>query len=131
LRDQAKLPQHVPSVTLIVEDHDILRANLYDWLSAIFVGHSFLTAKSGEQALVLAVAQRPDIVLMDITLPAMDGIEATQRLKLLVPQTQIVILWMHEDRRYRLEALAAGASDFVCKRTMSEDLLPAIRQLLG
>jgi DNA-binding NarL/FixJ family response regulator len=131
VRDQAELPQRILSTVLIVEDHDMLRAKLYDWLSAVFAEYWFLLASNGEQALALVTVQEPALVLMDIALPTMDGIETTRRVKALVPHTQVIILSMHEDYCYKVEAAAAGASAYICKRTISNDLLPTIGQLLN
>ena len=77
---------------LIVEDHDALRDSLKTWLSSIFQDCILLQAKTGEEALELSRAHQPKIVLMDIMLPAMSGIETTRHIKGVVPDAQVVML---------------------------------------
>jgi DNA-binding NarL/FixJ family response regulator len=125
------LPGASQQTILIVEDHDAVRAGLYDWLSAVFAGRRIVEARNGEEALALAAAQPLEVVLIDIVLPMMTGIEATRRIKALAPQTEVLILSMHDDHCYQDEATAAGASAYVCKVNLSRDLLPALRRLLG
>ena len=116
---------------LIVEDHEGVRTRLRKWLSAIFQECRFLEAKSGEEAVALASAQRPHIVLMDIGLPQMSGSEATRRIKAIVPQAHVVMLAFHEDADYRASAIKAGASAYVPKGKMHSQLAPVIAGLLS
>jgi DNA-binding NarL/FixJ family response regulator len=116
---------------LIVEDHDAVRISLREWLRASFPGSRFLEAKSGEEAVALASSQLPDIVLMDIRLPNMNGIEATQRIKAADPQVQVVMLTIHDGPDYRADAKAAGATGYVPKRTMHTDLIPVMERMLS
>ena len=131
MNNLAESAPNASATILIVEDHDIVRANLYDWLSAIFADYCFLMVKSGEDALELTIAQQPEIVLMDIELPGINGIEATRRIKAIASGTQVVILSIHEDHHYRMEAAAAGAGAYVSKRRMSFELLTVMRRLLS
>jgi DNA-binding NarL/FixJ family response regulator len=85
-------------------------------------------ASTGTEALRLARALKPDVVLMDIAMPQMDGIEATAALHKVVPQSVVVMLSIHDDTQTRGRALAAGAVAFVEKRGATETLLSAIRQ---
>jgi len=119
-----------PSV-LIVEDHDTVRASLREWLGLAFPGWAFLEAKSGEEALDLACAQHPALVLMDIGLPKMNGIEATRRIKAALPSVSVVILTIYEDEAYRADAALAGASAYVAKRKMQSELVPVLTALLS
>ncbi len=116
---------------MIVEDHEAVRTSLRDWLSAIFPDCVFVEAKSGEEAVDLARAQSPDVVLMDIGLPGMNGIEATRRIKVVWPQTQVVILTIHEAPEYQADAAAAGASAYITKRRMHTKLIPTLTKLLS
>jgi DNA-binding NarL/FixJ family response regulator len=116
---------------LIVEDHDGMRVALHDWLSANLPGCRLLEATSGEEAIALARERAPDLVLIDINLPWMNGIEATRHIKRAVPQTQVVVLTIHEDTDYQAGAQAAGAAAYVPKRNMHVELLPTLTRLLS
>jgi DNA-binding NarL/FixJ family response regulator len=121
----------VPATILIVEDHDAVRRSLRDWLEAVFPQYGFIEAASGEEAVAIAQAKSPQAVIMDIALPRMNGIEATRRIKATVPTAQVVILTIHEDKAYRADAAAAGASAYVPKRVMQTKLLPTLAALLS
>ena len=116
---------------LIIEDHHAVRASLRAWFSATFPDCRCLEASSGEDAVALVVDQLPEIVLMDIGLPGMNGIEATRRIKTTAPQTQVVMLSIHEAPSYQADALAAGASAYVTKRKMNTELMSIVRALLA
>ena len=115
---------------LIVEDHDNVRASLFDWLSTTFLECRFLEAKSGEEAVTFVQAKPPHVVLMDISLRRMNGIDATQCIKAITPNVHVVILTIHEDHEYKANAIAAGASDYVTKWKMQRELIPILTKLL-
>jgi DNA-binding NarL/FixJ family response regulator len=117
-------------IILIVEDHNALRASLRNLLSAYFPHSIILEAKNGEEAISLAFAHHPDVVLMDISMPEINGIESTRCIKKELPMTQVVVLTIHENREYRADAAAAGASIFIPKRKMGTDLVPVLSDLL-
>src|SRR5438876_894250 len=88
-------------------------------------------ASTGSEALTLVKELKPDVVLMDIEMPGMDGIEVTAALQTAVPQSAVVILSIHTDRQTRLRTQAAGAVAFVEKRGTTDTLLSTIRQAAG
>ena len=116
---------------LIVEDHEAVRRSLRDWLEVEFPQCRVIEAASGEEAIALIRGESPRLVLMDISLPGMSGVEATRRIKAALPSTQIVMLTIHEDDAHRADATAAGASAYVPKRVMQTELIPTLTALLA
>lgn len=88
------------------------------------------TAHEGEDALAKAVALQPHIILLDLAMPGLSGLEVIPRLRTVVPQVGIIILTKHRLAGYQKAALTAGADEFVSKATMGDDLLPAIRRVI-
>ena len=84
-------------------------------------------ASDGRQAVEQAEATKPDIIVLDIAMPNLSGIEAAQRISALLPQTRIIILSMHSDESYVLRALKAGAKGYLLKDSAENDLIEAIR----
>jgi two-component system response regulator NreC len=112
---------------LLVDDHDVVRSGvrmlLENEADLVILGE----AGSGRQALELAEKLDLDVVIMDITLPDMSGIEVTQRIKQSHPKIAVVALTIHEDQQYFFEMLQVGASAYVPKRAAPNDLITAIR----
>lgn len=112
---------------LLVDDHAVVRSGLRMLLETeedlLIVGE----ASSGEQALELAGTLEPHVVIMDITLPDISGIEVTRLIKQAHPQMAVVALTIHEDQQYFFEMLQVGASAYVPKRAAPDDLITAIR----
>jgi two-component system, NarL family, response regulator DegU len=122
--------QRSQTCILVVDDHEKMRSLLKEWLEIVFPECKVIEAKTGEEAVVLARVEAPKLVIMDISLPKMNGIEATQLITKEVPAAKVVMLTMYEDEVYRAEAFSAGASDYVPKRLMQVSLLPSISRLL-
>ena len=120
----------IAPVILIVEDHPPTLKVVQELLSAAFPACRLLAAGSAEQALELCVQSSPHVVIMDIVLPGMDGIEATRRIKSLRPATSVVMHSGNDLDIYRQASAAAGASEFVTKNRTFNDMVPAISALL-
>jgi two-component system response regulator NreC len=112
---------------LLVDDHEVVRAGLRMLLGAEPDMEIVGEAGSGEGAQELARSLRPDVVLMDVAMPGLGGIEATRRIKAASPGVAVLALTMHEDEQYFFEMLNAGAAGYVPKRAAPDDLASAIR----
>jgi DNA-binding NarL/FixJ family response regulator len=115
-----------PISVLIVDDDDLMRAGLRAVLSSDDGIRVLGEAADGRAAVESARALRPDVVLMDVRMPGMDGIEATRQLLAQAPGRRVVILTTFEDDEYIFGALSAGASGFLLKRTRPEELIAGI-----
>ncbi|HEY5914094.1 MAG TPA: response regulator transcription factor [Verrucomicrobiae bacterium] len=116
----------MPIKVAIVEDDDWIRENL---ASQIREAEGFLCCgsyRSAEEALAQVASQPPDVILMDINLPKMDGIECVRQVKALVPSTLILMLTVYEDSERIFNSLLAGASGYLLKRTPRAGILEAI-----
>jgi DNA-binding NarL/FixJ family response regulator len=116
---------------LIVEDHQGVRQSLREWLELSFPHYQLLEAKSGEEAITMAQTKFPRLVIMDIGLPGISGIEAAQSIKAAVPGTRVVVLTIYDDEAHRADAAAAGVSAYVPKRKVQTELLPVLTRLLA
>jgi two-component system response regulator NreC len=112
---------------LLVDDHAVVRSGLRMLLESEADFEIVGEAGSGWEALRAVAETHPDIVLMDIGLPDISGIEAAAEIKRLRPETAVVALTIHEDEEYFFKMLAAGASGYVPKRAAPEELLTALR----
>jgi DNA-binding NarL/FixJ family response regulator len=116
---------------LLVDDSPILLSRITDFLAqyeeVVVVG----TATSGEEALAQAKVQRPQMILLDLRMPGMSGLEAIPHLRAILPEAAIIILTLYDIDVYRQAALAAGADAFIPKRALHTDLLPAIRRVVN
>lgn len=111
---------------LLVDDHPLVTegigACLETWDNITIVG----TASTGKQAVEKALQVKPDIILMDINLPDMTGLEATRQIKRQLPDARIMILSMHDNREYVVSALEGGASGYILKDVSSAEVATAI-----
>jgi len=112
---------------LLVDDHTILRDGIRLLLSSQEDIEVVGEAGDGEEAVAKARELKPDVILMDISLPKVNGIEATKLIKAERPESKILILTMHEDEEYVFPLLAAGASGYILKKTASSELISALR----
>jgi two-component system response regulator NreC len=112
---------------LLVDDHAVVRSGLRMLLSAESDVEVVGEASTAREAIDAALAVSPDVILMDIGLPDLSGIEATREIKRRLPKVSVVALTIHEDEEYFFKMLEAGASAYVPKRAAPEELLTAIR----
>jgi DNA-binding NarL/FixJ family response regulator len=121
----------VPVRVFLVDDHEIVRSGLRALLAAqpdmVVVGE----AAEGLSFLNGVDAAQPDVVVMDVSMPVLDGIEATRRLKAAMPEVKVIALTAREERSYIELIMSAGASGYVLKRSASDDLVRAIRAIVA
>jgi DNA-binding NarL/FixJ family response regulator len=115
-----------PVRVLLVDDDDLMRAGLTAVLSSDETIDVVGEAPDGRSAVERAIALRPDVVLMDVRMPGLDGIAATRELLAVSPDVKVVVLTTFEQDDYIFGALSAGASGFLLKRTRPEELITAI-----
>lgn len=122
-------PEREPATVrvLLADDHDILRDGLRALLEMAPDVAVAGEARTGREAVSEAERLRPDVVLMDISMPELDGVEATRRILQQVPGVRVLFLTMHESEDYFFRALRAGAAGYIVKRTAAADLLAAVR----
>jgi DNA-binding NarL/FixJ family response regulator len=114
---------------LITDDHAIVRDGIRALLALTEDIEAVGEATNGREALDRAKKLAPDVVLMDIAMPLMDGLEATRRIHKESPHTKVIVLTQYEDREYVLPVVEAGASGFVSKTAASSELTSAIRSV--
>ena len=112
---------------LLIDDHQVVRQGLRMMLEGEPDLEIVGEADTASQGLIETTRLKPDVVLMDIGLPDMSGIEATKEVKRLAPEVAVVALTIHEDEEYFFKMLEAGASGYVPKRAAPDELLTAIR----
>jgi NarL family two-component system response regulator LiaR len=118
-----------PIRLLLVDDHELLRQGTAELLNRQADLEVVGQAADGRQAIALAHQLMPDIVIMDIRMPEMSGLEATRRLREELPGIQVLVLSAHDDADYVLPLLQAGASGYLLKSAPVADLINAIRQV--
>src|SRR3712207_147262 len=121
----------VPARLLIADDHDLVR----EGLRAVLSGEEDLEvvgeARDGHEALRMCRTLKPDLVLMDVRMPKSDGLEATRAIKEEMPKVSVVMVTMHENPDYLLEAIRAGAAGYILKDAEGERLVGAVRRTLN
>jgi two-component system, NarL family, response regulator NreC len=116
-----------PITVILVDDHDVVRTGLRSFLNTQEDVKVVAEARNGEEALLRAEEMKPDLVIMDITMPGMDGLDATRKLKARTPECLVLALTVHEDKQYFMEMLSARASGYITKQAAADDLVAAIR----
>lgn len=115
---------------LLADDHAVLRAGLRLLLSGQEEFEVVGEADSGTALLTRAEQLQPDLILLDLSMPGLDGLDALPQLRRRVPQARILILTMHEDPHYLRQALKNGAAGYVVKKAADVELLSAVRAVL-
>ena len=111
---------------LIVDDHEAVRRGIRSLLS--IPAHDLCgEAADGEIAVELAEKLKPDLILMDVSMPKLSGLEAARRIRELVPQSSLIIVSQHESAELIRQALSVGAKGYVTKSSLGKDLFGALR----
>ncbi len=120
-----------PARLLVVDDHGIVRDGIRSLLQRQEGMQVVGLAATGEQAVLAAQRLRPDVIIMDLVLPMLNGIEATRRVLSLLPQTKIVVLSAYYTSEHVYRALRAGARGYVVKEAVGSELVGAVRAVLS
>ena len=112
---------------MLVDDHDVVRTGLKALLSVEEDMEVIAEATNGAEAIDKIPEVNPDVIVMDITMPTMDGMEATRQISKKFPDSKVLSLTVHEDKQYFFEMLSAGAKGYISKQAASEELVSAIR----
>lgn len=116
---------------LLVEDHHIVRRGLHALLEAEPDFRIVGEASDGLEACEMVELLKPDVVVLDLVIPGLNGIEVTGRIRLNSPRTKVVVLSMYDDESYVMESLRAGARAYVLKRSTLDELVNAIREIIA
>ncbi len=114
---------------LIADDHGIVRGGLRLLLDRQPDLDVVGEAADGAEAVRLALELRPDLAILDVSMPKLTGLQAAREIKAHAPEIDVLVLSMHDDERYVFEALKAGASGYVLKREADQDLVDAVRSI--
>jgi len=114
---------------MLVDDHEVIRVGLKTFLQTQPDFEVVAEASDGEEAVDRAIESAPDVILMDISMPGIDGLEATRRLRVLYPAGLVLALTVHDDKQYLMQMLAAGASGYITKQAAADDLVEAIHTI--
>lgn len=113
---------------LIADDHRLFREGLARVLNDVPEMSVVASASNGEEALARAIETRPNVILMDLNMPVVDGVEATRRLRVALPQANVLMLTVSEQEQHLFAAVRAGARGYLLKSMASDELIDAIRR---
>jgi two-component system, NarL family, response regulator LiaR len=117
-----------PITILIVDDHEVVRRGVRAYLDTLPEFQVIGEAASGEEAIAVVTEHVPDVVLMDLIMPGMDGVETTRRVKAISPRTQVVVLTSYHDDVHIFPALKAGAISYILKDMKMDKLVDALHR---
>jgi RNA polymerase sigma factor (sigma-70 family) len=120
---------HMPIRTIVADDHQITREGLMALIEREPDMEVIGDAESGRDAVSLARKLRPDVIVMDISMPGLNGIDATRQIARDAPESRVLALSMHSERRYAAAMFAAGASGYLLKKCAFDELARAIRRV--
>jgi DNA-binding NarL/FixJ family response regulator len=112
---------------LIADDHGIVRSGIRMLIDRQQGMHVVAEAEDGIQAVELAQATKPDVAILDVSMPRMTGLQAAREIRARTPSTSVLLLSMHDDERYFFDAVDVGAAGYVLKRSADTDLIDAIQ----
>ena len=112
---------------LLADDHAVIRSGIRSLLESEGDVQVIAEANNGQEALTQVQAHQPDLAILDIRMPVMNGLEATQRIRKAAPDTKVLILSMHDDEEYILQSVDSGASGYLLKGSSKEEFLRAVR----
>lgn len=114
--------------TIIVDDHEVVRNGVLTYMSTLPEFKVLGEASNGQEAIDLVKQHQPDVVLMDLIMPGMDGVEATRRIKTISPRTNVVVLTSYHEDEHIFPALKAGAISYILKDTKMANVVDALRK---
>lgn len=112
---------------ILADDHGVVRSGIKTLLETEDYIAVIAEASNGEEALMKAKTLQPDLVIIDVRMPVLNGIEATRKIRAEVPDTKVLVLSMHDDEEYVLQALECGASGYLLKDASKEEFLKAVK----
>ncbi len=119
-----------PTTILIVDDHEVVRKGIRAYLETLPEFCVVGEAASGDEAIAMVAEQVPDVVLMDLIMPGMDGVETTRRVKAISPRTQVVVLTSYHEDMHIFPALKAGAISYILKDMKMDKLVDALHRTM-
>jgi DNA-binding NarL/FixJ family response regulator len=131
MNPRPRAPRQPAARLIIVDDHDLARSGLRMLLAAARGIQIIGEARSAHEALTLCKSLQPDLILMDVRLPDMDGLAATRAIRESCTGTRVILFTMYEADDYAHEAMRAGASDYLLKGGSRREVLDAVRRALA